>query len=418
MANMLTNRHDIEQSISDEMFDDAIKFGQLAGTRDAPLTASTYGQAAMQGRAIGGLLGGQDPRMAKQDLIDELMAKHQNPSTKKELLAVAEDAATLGLYDIQGQFLDIASQVPDKKMATAENISSLTGILSLTQGSDAMIDSYLSTLEGYDDLEPSDKNSAHTKTKAQFDLIINGYKQWLSGRELTPADIDNMMFTSDGQLKNISMFKMYLGSISADATGNPFAAWLFNQNKILIANGNQPDKNTTLKIQNVIKEMPNDGEFISSTYNSTVDVLEVGKNDFENLSNNDKSTASMDAKGEMFAILQEVWWSMAQWGGGVLGEENMTPTDLQDENQDDEIQDWLSGAVPLFGTAYSPAMKHFLGLPPARLEEFQKDPEAYYRKYILKDKYYTSTEKDGVITYGDLNVDTSPEVISLWGLGN
>ena len=171
---MLTNRHDVEQAINDAMFEEAATFGALGGTRFGAMTASTYGQAALQGRAIGGMLGGQDPRMRRQDLVDELMQEFPQPQTKDEFLATAKRAGELGLYATQGQMLDIASQIPKKKIATEEQIDLLMGNLRLTQGADWMLDDYLikNIVADFASYKEPEKSKYRTDVKAQFEDII------------------------------------------------------------------------------------------------------------------------------------------------------------------------------------------------------------------------------------------------------
>ena len=113
-----------------------------------------------------------------------------------------------------------------------------------------------------------------------------------------------------------------------------------------------------------------------------------------------------EANLNLITELNRVWSSMAQIGGGILGEANMTAADLTEENQDDEIQDWIGGMG--FYSAGGEAYKHFSSQPIEKFKEFLQDPEAYYRKYILKKKHYT--EK------GVLREDTEEAVVTLWGL--
>jgi hypothetical protein len=415
MANMLTNRHDIEQSISDEMFDDAIKFGQLAGTRDAPLTASTYGQAAMQGRAIGGLLGGQDPRMAKQDLIDELMAKHQNPSTKKELLAVAEDAATLGLYDIQGQFLDIASKVPEPRKANKDEISVIASQLTLTQGSDMMLDNYLIDLNGqkaWDALDPAGQTAKRNAVQSQFNHIIKGYEAWLGTQNLKPEDVNKLMFTNEGELQNLTMFKRYISKL---AGSNVFAKYLFEHNEMLIANsGDAPSPNDSSIIDDDdTVDIPDESILVESIVNEVVGELDANgeviteARTYTNLSKNEKIIANNKVSADLIRKLSEIYSSMVTLG--IFPDDKMGGEELRQEQQDDSHQAWIGGTMlGKFGftpmmTKNGQAYKHFKSQPKERFEEYLLDPEAYYKKYIVLD--------EGVIREG-----TSQTVIELWGL--
>ena len=143
---MFNNIYDVEQDINKMMSDTALSFGRLDTNGYGPMTASTVGQAEMFGRSLGTMLGGKDPRMEEAELQQQLMQMHPDPRTKEDLLAVAKSAGELGLPDVQAQMLEIASQMPEPSLASGADLKSLTGILSLTQGSDKMVDDYLRTL--------------------------------------------------------------------------------------------------------------------------------------------------------------------------------------------------------------------------------------------------------------------------------
>ena len=124
LSDVFTNRYDVESSINNAMNKTAMSWGQLDPTQYAPMTASTALQGDMYGRSLGYMLGGQDPLMKKQELIDQLMRKHPDPRTKEDLMAVARDAAGLGLYKVQAEILDIVSEMPDKEKASKAQIES------------------------------------------------------------------------------------------------------------------------------------------------------------------------------------------------------------------------------------------------------------------------------------------------------
>ena len=428
MASMFNNIYDVEAGINKMMTDTALSYGRLDANGYGPMTASTFGQGEMFGRALGTMLGGKDPQIEEAELQQELMRKHPDPRTKEDILAVAKDAGLMGLPDVQAQMLEIASQMPNPDKASNADIASLTGILSLTQGSDAMTDSYLMSINPeFEKFSDPDKNAARKDVQGQFDKIIAGYSTFLGSKELSKTQINKMMFDNDGRLKNISMFKSYLGSLSLDATGNPFAKYLFDNNTLLLSNGgkpnNPPDGVSKLKIDRTLNQMPNDTTFIETSYNATVDEVVVGKNDFQNLSKNAKKQVNSNYKIEMISKLNSVYVDMSNFGGNSLNEDNMSESELRDENQNDEIQDWISGGVPMLGTAYSEGMKYFLDKPPEELEKFIKNPEFYYRTVILKQPFTTTqTEEDGkrynVSRVSDFPKDTSGEIISLWGLSD
>ena len=432
MASMFNNIYDVEQDINKMMSDTAISFGRLDTNGYGPMTASTFGQGEMFGRALGSMLGGKDPRIEEAELQQELMRRHPDPRTKEDLLAVAKDAGLMGLPDVQAEILKIATQMPEPSLASGADLKSLTGILSLTQGSDKMVVDYLRKLNPEFDSQKEDaKNAAIREVRAEFNKIIGGYETFLGSKQLKKQDINSMMFDNTGRLKNISMFKSYLGALSLDETANPFAKHLFDANTIILSQGSDTDTSSDvdsndLKIKKVIKKMPDDTTFIESSYNASVDEVVVGKNDYNNLSKNAKKQANSNYKMEMMNKLNSVYVDLANFGGGFLGEENMSASDLKQENQNDEIQDWISGGVPMLGTVYSEGMQYFLDKPPEELEKFIKNPEWYYRTVILKQPFTTTEEENYMGDGRDFTIrrldsfpkDTSGEIISLWGISN
>jgi len=423
MASMFKNIYDVEADINKMMSDTAISYGRLDANGYGPMTASTFGQGEMFGRALGGLLGGKDPRIEEAELQQQLMQKHPDPRTKEDLLAVAKDAGLMGLPDVQAQMLEFASQMPEPSLASGADLKSLTGILSLTQGSDKMVTDYLRKLNPEFDSQKEDaKNAAIKEVRAEFNKIIGGYETFLGSKQLKKSDINSMMFDNTGRLKNISMFKSYLGALSLDETANPFAKHLFDMNTILLSQNSDTEESDNidgngLKVEKVINDMPDDTTFIESSYNASVDEVVVGKNDFNNLSKNAKKQANMNYKMEMMNKLNSVYVDLANIGGNFLNEDNMSASELKQENQNDEIQDWITGGVPLIGTVYSEGMQYFLDKPPEELEKFIKNPEWYYRTVILKQPFTLDKDRNMNIL-SPFPKDTSGEIISLWGISD
>ena len=423
MASMFNNIYDVEQDINKMMSDTALSFGRLDTNGYGPMTASTFGQAEMFGRSLGTMLGGKDPRMEEAELQQQLMQMHPDPRTKEDLLAVAKSAGELGLPDVQAQMLEIASQMPEPSLASGADLKSLTGILSLTQGSDKMVIDYLRKLNPEFDSQKEDaKNAAIREVRAEFNKIIGGYETFLGSKQLKKSDINSMMFDNTGRLKNISMFKSYLGALSLDETANPFAKHLFDMNTILLSQNSDTEESDNidgngLKVEKVINDMPDDTTFIESSYNASVDEVVVGRNDFNNLSKNAKKQANRNYKMEMMNKLNSVYVDLANIGGNFLNEENMSASELKQENQNDEIQDWITGGVPMIGTVYSEGMQYFLDKPPEELEKFIKNPEWYYRTVILKQPF-TLDEERNMNILSPFPKDTSGEIISLWGISD
>tara|TARA_R100001463_G_scaffold51868_3_gene102590 strand:- start:846 stop:1808 length:963 start_codon:yes stop_codon:yes gene_type:complete len=319
--------------------------------------------------------------------------------------------------------LEIASQMPEPSLASGADLKSLTGILSLTQGSDKMVTDYLRKLNPEFDSQKEDaKNAAIKEVRAEFNKIIGGYETFLGSKQLKKSDINSMMFDNTGRLKNISMFKSYLGALSLDETANPFAKHLFDMNTILLSQNSDTEESDNidgngLKVQKVINDMPDDTTFIESSYNASVDEVVVGRNDFNNLSKNAKKQANMNYKMEMMNKLNSVYVDLANIGGNFLNEDNMSASELKQENQNDEIQDWITGGVPMIGTVYSEGMQYFLDKPPEELEKFIKNPEWYYRTVILKQPFTLDKDRNMNIL-SPFPKDTSGEIISLWGISD
>ena len=434
LSDVFTNRYDVESSINNAMNKTAMSWGQLDPTQYAPMTASTALQGDMYGRSLGYMLGGQDPLMKKQELIDQLMSKHPDPRTKEDLMAVARDAAGLGLYSVQAEILDIVSEMPDKEKASKEQINALLGSLRLTQGADPMIDKYLATKvdpKVWEEAGDEAREKYRSEIRGFFDDIISGYGLYLATQGLEPSDINSMMFENEGQMKNISMFMEYLNSVKA----NPFAAWLLANNDVLLASmgvNKNGDEGTTI-IQTDGTDIIGEGTYLATIYNDSLgDKLVTegdNRNDYDNLSKKDKSEFNSSKKMDMVTVLNDIYSNfmgkgyienrtvVESGGGGLLAEEKMSGAELTIENQDDAIQAWIhpwwaTGVL----TARGDAMKYFLSKPPAEFEKFKKNPKKYFIENILRGQYYKAG-KDGILgTDDDVLIDPEIEIPVMWGI--
>ena len=433
---MLTNRHDVEQAINDAMFTEATTFGGLSSARDAPMTASTYGQAALQGRAIGGMLGGKDPRMRRQDLVDELMQEFPQPQTKDEFLATAKRAGELGLYEIQGQFLEYASQIPKKKLATKAMIDAFMGNMKLMQGTNFMIDDYLQTQVNpkvWKNMSEPQKQSYRTDIKDQFKDIINGYGLHIGTLDLSPQEIDQMMFSNEGQILNMARFKQYLEPLSRG--GNIFAKHLYDNNHLMVeALGSGGNGDTQTIIQGDGTDIVGDGTYLATLYNEGLgDKLVTegeNRNDYDNLSKKDKSEFNSAKHIDMVTDLNNIYSNfigkgyienrtvVESGGGGLLAEEKMSGAELTIENQDDAIQAWIHPwwTTGVFSTARGDAMKYFMSKPPAEFEKFKKNPKKYFIENILRGQYYTKGKDEILGTADDVLIDPERDIPILWGI--
>ena len=107
---LLSNRYDVEDALNNAMTKTAQQWGQLDRSVYAPMTASTALQGSMFGQSMGAMLGGQQPEIQKQNIIDEIMKKHPDPRTVKELQAVANDLQAAGLFDMAIKVREVANE--------------------------------------------------------------------------------------------------------------------------------------------------------------------------------------------------------------------------------------------------------------------------------------------------------------------
>ena len=110
MMGLLSNRYDTMSAINQNMENQALKWGQLSTPRYAGMAAGEALMADMYGRQQASLLGGQDPLMRKQDIIDEIMKKHPDPRSVAELQAVANDLQAAGLFDLAIKVREVANE--------------------------------------------------------------------------------------------------------------------------------------------------------------------------------------------------------------------------------------------------------------------------------------------------------------------
>ena len=119
---------DTRQSMDRQMTDDAYKAGNLplgGGIMYATsLEGDLYGQAMQN---LGGMLGGRpDPRVAKQQALDEIMKRFPDPRTPDEYMEVASALRSAGLHDYATQTVTLANEIrssmptPSKPSANIE----------------------------------------------------------------------------------------------------------------------------------------------------------------------------------------------------------------------------------------------------------------------------------------------------------
>ena len=414
MAGMFGNRFDVQSALDERLYEEALGVGRLSSYGVGQMAAY---QDGMMGSPLEAAISDKfSPEMQKQNVIDEIRKKHPNPQTPEELLALANDLIAAGLNDmgtqVQAAAAEMRAAMPKPKMASKDEISVIAGQLTLTQGSDMMLDQYLKLTNGteiFEGLKPAELTSARGAVRNQFTHIIKGYEAYLGTRGLKPEDVNRLMFTNEGELQNLNMFKTYVDKL---APTNTFAKFLSDNNQLLIGAMNTtkkegppkdkpeilvPDEsiNAESHVTKVIGDIGDDGEVITEAVVYT------------DLSKNEKIELNNKVSADIIRKLSETYRSMVDLG--IFPDDQLGGEELRQEQQDDSHQAWIGGTMMgKFGftpmrTKEGQAYKHFKSQPKERFEEYLRDPEAYFKKYIVMD--------DGV-----MREDTSKEVISLWGL--
>ena len=415
MAGMFGNRFDVQSALDERLYEEALGVGRLSSYGVGQMAAY---QDGMMGSPLEAAISDKfSPEMQKQNVIDEIRKKHPNPQTPEELLALANDLIAAGLNDmgtqVQAAAAEMRAAMPKPKLANKDEISVIAGQLTLTQGSDMMLDQYLKLTNGteiFEGLKPAELTSARGAVKNQFTHIIKGYEAYLGTRGLKPEDVNRLMFTNEGEIQNLNMFKTYVDKL---APTNTFAKFLSDNNQLLLESMNTtkkegppkddpdpiiiPDEsvNAESQVTKVIGEIGDDGEVITEAVS------------YVDLSKDDKIILNNKVSADIIRKLSETYRSMVDLG--IFPDDQLGGEELRQEQQDDSHQAWIGGTMMgKFGftpmrTKEGQAYKHFKSQPKERFEEYLLDPEAYFKKYIVMD--------DGV-----MREDTSKEVISLWGL--
>jgi hypothetical protein len=410
MASMFSNIYDAEADINKMMSDTAISFGRLDANGYGPMTASTFGQGEMFGRALGGLLGGKDPRMEEAELAQELMRRHPDPRTKEELLAAAKDAASLGLIDLQAELLSIAAEMPEKKKASKEDINFLTEHMALTNASPELLNGYLLSIGNTQEQADTKLSDARN----EFKTLINGYGTWLSTQNLSPANLHDYAFTDDVQITNQTMFKRYLEPMIG---ANKLAAYMYEKNNIFVSNGNNGNDNDKSGIDKKSDIDIEKGNQTNVTLNAAArgeDFSAMSKADqyFEQKRNDFKIATALEQAYEPLRVNpKSPKLSMI----GAVGEVFMDKETLDEENKRDAVKDWMGGALG-FDIRKSDAMEHFQAQPPEALQEFLQDPIKYFEENILRSQYYDAGPDGKVGTADDVLKDPEREIPTLWGI--
>ena len=184
MAGMFGNRFDVQSALDERLYEEALGVGRLSSYGVGQMAAY---QDGMMGSPLEAAISDKfSPEMQKQNVIDEIRKKHPNPQTPEELLALANDLIAAGLNDmgtqVQAAAAEMRAAMPKPKMANKDEISVIAGQLTLTQGSDMMLDQYLKLTNGteiFEGLKPAELTSARGAVRNQFTHIIKGYEAYL-----------------------------------------------------------------------------------------------------------------------------------------------------------------------------------------------------------------------------------------------
>ena len=419
MASMFNNIYDVEQDINKMMSDTAISFGRLDTNGYGPMTASTFGQGEMFGRALGSMLGGKDPRIEEAELMQELMQKHPDPKTKAEILAVAKDAAEMGLGNIQAQMIEIASAMEDKKKASDKDIKFLTNHMALGNSSTEMLNSYLLSVGNTPEMIDA---SLLSDAKSEFKTLLDGYGTWLTTKNLTPAQIHDYAFTNKGQIENQELFRAYLEPLKE---ANTIAGWLYDKNIVIKNSGNDDGDND--------KGLKKKSDISLETGNQTNVTLNAAArgDDFSAMSKADKYFAS--ARNDLYLVenLEQIYEPLRKGFNtlkdsqgkkasklsmsGAVGELFMDKETLDKENKRDAVKDWMGGGMG-FNIRHSKAMEHFQANGPEAMAEFAADPVGYFEKNILRTQYYNEGPDGKMGTKDDVLIDAERTIPTLWGI--
>jgi len=177
---ILSNRFDVENSLNNSMNERAMAFGALDRTAYAPMTASTALQGDMQGQSIGGMLGGRQIAMQKQDIIDDIMKRNPNPRTSTELRDVANEFAQAGLTDYSFQITEVANELYksefEKNVAPEKFYSGISNTLGNEILTSGVLNLYAQSQFGIPE------NEWKEMTVSQKDVYIKRARQEIQGQ--------------------------------------------------------------------------------------------------------------------------------------------------------------------------------------------------------------------------------------------
>jgi hypothetical protein len=232
---LLSNKYDVEQGINDAMTSTALSFGRLASPRFAPMTASTALQGDMAGRGIGMMVGGQDPRITKQNTVDEIMKKHPDPSTPEELEAVANDLQAAGLMDLAVEIRAVANETKKADAATtkanapsADLFKNLSSALSSQVLTTKFMDNYFRYAND------EDLSIKYNRDTSSYDT----YTAYKDGKKSHREDLENLFTQWANSKKHTGTTKDELATLMNDdeEMTKDFVEWIGHHGNVELSN--------------------------------------------------------------------------------------------------------------------------------------------------------------------------------------
>ena len=116
----MANMYDTQAAMDRQIVDDAYKAGQLPLGGGMMFASSGMGDLYNQGlMGLAGMMGGEpDPRIGKQQALDEIMQRFPNPETPEDFIEIANGLQGIGLYTEANTAMDMATSIrasmPDK----------------------------------------------------------------------------------------------------------------------------------------------------------------------------------------------------------------------------------------------------------------------------------------------------------------
>ncbi len=223
---MFGDRFSTEQAINDAMFEEVISFGQLDRTKYAPMTASTYYQAAGGGTPLGSMLKQAHPMMKRQNLLDEIKKKYPDPRTPKELYDLAAELSTNGFGDLSMQIRQVAMEMEKNEATKAYQTSQVNKPTEswLKKIPETLKGSIMTTALENEYLRVSGKADLINYDKDEYDSV----GVWRDFRKAQLEDIDNLIqqFANSFHIPGITKQDIQAAIGDDAALTEKFIAWI------------------------------------------------------------------------------------------------------------------------------------------------------------------------------------------------